>query len=472
MRGCFTLRRVGAWRYGSHMVMRLDPGEEGERSYGRQGDGRYVVQVRIRFSKTAAPVKVRGTSSLKSDRAARKQAEERLEAAIVKKRREHALDTGVQAYDPVRSLYDLWHERASSAPEDFGLRPSTVEEYENAWRGHLDAEIGNLAIDEVGTQTLARALRSVSFRRRKLRGGVLSEKPEYHAGTARTCYATLAQVFGYGVEMAVIDRSPVVGQIVPSMKAQPRAKLRVDASMMHRLRDLFDAHEERIRVEYPHITPIPLRAISEVLLYASARIGEVLALETTDLDPDGLIQDDDDLEAHGIEVYIRATQKRGGGVRDEKAGRRTGSVLYRQPLPKGGEDGSRIKTIPGWVHDRFIAPRIEGPRQRPAVYIFRTASGAQIEKQNVNRAWQGALKDTEFIDRETGLVLVTPHDLRKAAAQVLADAIGMEAAQAALAHRSVRTTEGTYAVRPVQRVDFAKELDAVLRERADSSDVF
>lgn len=217
---------------------------------------------------------------------------------------------------------------------------------------------------------------------------------------------------------------------------------------------------------------MPLRAISEVLLYASARIGEVLALETTDLDPDGLIADDDDLETHGIEVYIRAAQNRGGGIRDEKAGRRTGSVLYRQPLPKGGEDGARIKTVPAWVYRRFIEPRIEGPRQRPAVYIFRTASGAQIEKQNVNRAWQGALKGSEFVDRDTGLVLVTPHDLRKAAAQVLADAIGMEAAQAALAHRSMRTTERTYAVRPVQRVDCAKELDAVLRERADSTDVF
>lgn len=454
------------------MVARLDPGEEGERSYGRQADGRYVVQVRVRLSKSAAPVKVRGTSSLKKDAEAKREAERRLDLNIIKKRREHALDAGVQAYDPVRSLYDLWHERAVDEPEAFGLRPSSVEDYEDAWRAYLDAEIGELPIDEVTTQTLARTLRAVSFRRRKLRGGALSEKPEYHQGIARTCYATLAQIFGYAVEMAVIDRSPVVGQIVPSMKPQTRAKLRVDASMLHRLRDLFDQYEERIVTHYPHITPIPLRAIAEVLVYGSARIGEVLALETSDLDPDGIIGSDEDLDEYGMDIFFRATQKRGGGVRDEKAGKRVGSVLYRQPLPKGGEDGQRIKTVPAWVYRRFIEPRIEGPRQRPAVYVFRTASGAQIEKQNVNRAWQAALKGTEFVDPETGLVLVTPHDLRKAAAQVLADGLGMEAAQQALAHKSIRTTEGTYAVRPVQRVDFHRELDEVLRERSGSDDIF
>lgn len=161
-----------------------------------------------------------------------------------------------------------------------------------------------------------------------------------------------------------------------------------------------------------------------------------------------------------------------GGVYDPAKGKRSGSRLVRQPLPKGGEDGQRVKTIPGRVFETYIAPRIESPSQTPAVYIFRTRSGAQIEKQNVNRAWVKALHGSELFDEETGLALVTPHDLRKAAAQVLADELGMEAAQQALAHKSITTTEGTYATKPVQRVDFHRVLEEVLGELPGSRDVF
>lgn len=454
------------------MIAKLPVGDEGERTYGRQKDGRYIVQVRIRFAAHSAPVKVRGTSSLKSDRAAKREADTRLEAAIVKKRREYSMDAGVQDYDTMRSLWELWHARAAQSPADFGVRPSTVEDYEDGWRAYLDAELGDEVIAEVNTQRLARALRAVSFRRRKLKGGALGVQPEYHRGIARTCYATLAQLFDYAVELSIVDRSPVVGQIVPSGHAVQRAKLKIDAPTLHRMRELFDAYEAGIRGRYPHIEPIPLRAISELVLYGSARIGEILALETSDLDPEGIIHSDEDLDEYGLDVFIRATQKRGGGAFDPKEGKRTGSVLYRQPLTKGGEDGQRIKTVPAWVYRRFVEPRISSPRQMPPVYIFRTRNESQIERQNVNRAWVKALRGSELFNEETGLALVTPHDLRKAAAQVLADSLGMEAAQAALAHKSIRTTEGTYATKPVQRVNFARELDEVLKERTSPDEVF
>lgn len=454
------------------MIVKLKVGQEGERTYGRQNDGRYVVQVRIRFSANSLPVKVRGTSSLKSDRAAKREAEARLEAAIVKKRRENSMDTEVQGYDTMRSLWELWHARAVEAPADFRLRVSSVEDYESAWRTYLDAELGGTIIADVNTQKLARTLRAVSFRRRKLKGGALSVQPEYHRGIARTCYATLAQLFDYAVELSIVDRSPVIGQIVPSGQAVQRKKLKIDASTLHRMRELFDAYEEGVRTSYPHIEPIPLRAISELVLYGAARIGEILALETSDLDPEGIIHSNEDLDEQGLDIFIRATQKRSGGTFDPEKGKRKGSVLHRQPLTKGGEDGQRIKTVPAWVYRRFIEPRIEGPHQTPPVYVFRTRSGSQIERQNINRAWVKALRGSELFNEETGLALVTPHDLRKAAAQVLADSVGMEAAQAALAHKSIRTTEGTYATRPVQRVDFARELDEVLRERSGSDDVF
>lgn len=454
------------------MIAKLPVGVEGERTYGRQADGRYAVQVRIRFSANTAPVKVRGTSSLKSDRLARKEADTRLDLALVKKRREYALDAGVQDYDSMTQLWELWHERAVEEPQAFNLRTGSVEDYEDAWRAYLGPELGDDVISEVNTQRLARALRSVSFRRRKLRGGNLGAKPELHLGIARTCYATLAQLFDYAVELSIVGRTPVVGQIVPRGQGSQREKLKVDASVLHRLRELFDTYEQSIRTNYPHITPIPLRAISEVVLFGSARIGEVLALETSDLDPDRIITDDDDLTQYGMDVFFRATQKRVGGIYDPEKGKRTGSKLVRQPLPKGGEDGQRVKTIPARVFETYIDPRIDGPSQMPAVYLFRTRSGAQVEKQNVNRAWVKALRGSELFDEGSGLALVTPHDLRKAAAQVLADELGMEAAQAALAHKSITTTEGTYATKPVQRVDFHRVLEEVLGELPGSPDVF
>lgn len=449
----------------------LKPGIPGEVSEGRQSDGRFVVQVRIRFSWSEAPIKVRATSSEKSDRKARKEALERLELNIQKKRRERSLSSGVRAFDTMTLLWELWQERAQTEPEAFGLRPGTVQDYEDAWRAHLGPELGDMVIADVNTQVLAKTLRTVSIRRRKLRGGNLSPTPELHTGIARTCYATLAKVFDYAVELSIVDRSPVVGQILPSGKGQVRSKLKIDASLLHRLRELLDEYDTSIRTTYPWMEPVPLRALAEVQLYGSARIGEVLSLDTSDIDPDDLIQSDEDVDG-GVDIFFRSKQERAGGVANPTTGRRSGSTLIRSPLPKGGEDAWTIKTIPGWVYRRYIEPRITGPRQQPPVYIFRTAAGTQHEKANVARSWRKALEGSELMDPDTRLPLVTPHDLRKASAQVLADTLGGAAAQAALAHKSIRTTEGTYITKAVPRVNFAETLDSILHERGNTDDVF
>src|SRR5690606_24799632 len=129
-------------------------------------------------------------------------------------------------------------------------------------------------------------------------------------------------------------------EVRPTFKRNSERQPKLSWGDVQELRTRFSAYE----AAHGGRGVIRVRSISELLLHTGARIGEILALQRSDLDPDNLVTDDDSLDEYGLSIYIRATQKRLGGEWAED-GKRSGTQLIRQELPKGGKAGSRIVTI-------------------------------------------------------------------------------------------------------------------------------
>jgi site-specific recombinase XerD len=92
------------------------------------------------------------------------------------------------------------------------------------------------------------------------------------------------------------------------------------------------------------------------------------------------------------------------------------------------------------------------PPPRPR-YLFRTSSGAQVERNNLSRAFRQALAGTEYEG------WVTPKTFRHSVAQAIVNGLTPETAQRLLGHASLATTLGFYAEQPVDRIDVSEFLD-------------
>ncbi|CAB4755419.1 unannotated protein [freshwater metagenome] len=175
--------------------------------------------------------------------------------------------------------------------------------------------------------------------------------------------------------------------------------------------------------------------IIDLMLATGCRIGEILALRWSDLDPVLTVS---------------------GTIKTE-----TGKGTYRKATPKS--DASRRTVVLPRFAAELLRVRRECATHNEIDAVFATRNGTWHQVVNVERRWRQIRKDT-------GFEWVTPHTFRKTVATLISEATTSELASRQLGHSSSQVTRDHYIAKPAVSADLSELLERLAESDDTSSD--
>jgi integrase len=306
-----------------------------------------------------------------------------------------------------------------------GLRPKTLEAYEDALDHHLlptfgEVRLGGITRRDVDAYLVART-KVLRPRRRGKTKGEKAEAIPYAAATINKSLVVLKAMLRDAVEQGHLTESPAAR--VKSLK-EPDPEETLHLLHPEEIARLLDAAEA------------PWRTLYAVAVQTGLRRGELLALRWSDLDlRKGLL-------------FVRRSL---GRVREG------GAYAIREVPLKTRHSRRQVDLSPATVETLLTHPAGDDPDRD---FVFRSQAGGPIDPDNIDRAWRRHLT-------AAGLPVVRFHDLRHTHASLLiAAGVHPKAIQARLGHASITTTLNTYGhLMPSAFEGVGKRLDEVLRPR-------
>lgn len=303
------------------------------------------------------------------------------------------------------TLADVWLEEIERSK----LATNTKARYSSTVHAHV-RPVGELRLREVTVPRLQRLIDRVA--------------DGSGEAQARMVGVVLAGMFKLAVRHGALEANPAAGVRLPAVDSNEVRAPNVQEIRIARAAFAASDAKQLRRADAVR----ELVDIFDMLTATGARIGEVLALDWSDVD----------LEAGTVSITATVVRVPGEGLR-------------RQPTPKSEKSRRGLK-LPQYAVDMLT-------RRRVAAYcehVFPSANGSYRWPENVRVAWNAALKGT-------AVEWMTTKSCRKAVATVIEAVDGIEAAKDQLGHKSSQVTSKHYVPERIERPDRSKTL-AVLGE--------
>lgn len=377
---------------------RLAPGEHGKITCTRR-DGRHYATTYLRLH---TGKRVEREAAGKSAEDARRNLATRIAAEL-------SVGTGtgtVNAKTTLDELFEVWMP-AKIAEDRIGGRTQTL--YRDTWRLHGKDQLGALRITELTTSYADAHLKS------------LPQSPGIYLRII------LVGMYNLAVRFDVVKHNPMRETKTPKVE---REKARALTAMeLERVRQAIKVFCER-KGPGPRRAPM-LPAFVELLAATGDRPGEVLAIDW------------DEVDLLGNPATVTAS----GTVQD--AGRVAGKPLHRQDWRKGRAPAHTV-TLPKFgVEVLTELYSITGPSGT----VLKNRNGGLLSLSNIRSSLREALEPHE------DLRWVTPHSFRRSVGTVVAEGLGIDAAQQSLGHAQRETTERHYVQRSTSGPDTRAVLD-------------
>jgi integrase len=262
---------------------------------------------------------------------------------------------------------------------EYNVAPTTLSSYESLLRVHVRPTLGRRRLDQLQPVEIQELLAA------RQRAGSSPRTVQY-------VHAVLRKALADAESWGLLARNP-------AKAVRPPRVTRPDARPLSRdeMRRLLEA------AEHERLGPLFV-----VALCSGLRLGELLGLQWTDLEP-----------STGT-LRVRRTRRRDGSLADPKsaAGRR------EVELPR--------EVVDGLLRWRLTStPSTEG-------WMFTTREGGPLQPRHVQRVWERLLRAAEIAPRGF-------HQLRKTFASLLVEhGVDVRTAQLLLGHADVRMTLEVY----------------------------
>lgn len=301
------------------------------------------------------------------------------------------------------TLADVWVEEIERSK----LATNTKARYTSSVRAHV-RPVGELRLREVTVPRLQRLIDRVA--------------DGSGEAQARMVGVVLAGMFKLAVRHGAIASNPASVLLLPAattddVRAPGVAEIRT-------ARAAFAAYDALPRRRADAVRE--LTDIFDMLTATGARIGEVLALDWSDID----------LEAGTVSITATVVGVSGEGLR-------------RQPNPKSERSRRRL-ALPRYAVDMLTRRRVAAYSE----HVFPSANGSYRWPENVRVAWAAALKGTD-------VAWMTTKSCRKAVATMIEAVEGIEAAKDQLGHKSSQVTSKHYVPERIDRPDRSKSLQTL-----------
>lgn len=285
------------------------------------------------------------------------------------------------------------------------LKPSTVVNYETAWRLRVEPAFGDVSVGRIRPSHIEKWIAEMSAK-------------EISAAKVGGAHGVLKRV----LDRAVRDRAIAMNPAVLRRGALPR-------KTHHEHPVLTPAQVERIATAMKRDDD---KTIVRLLAYGGLRIGEALALRRDSLDPVGKT------------LTIRES---------------TGEVHGTLVVGPTKTYAVRTITLPTSLSAELVL-RLENRPVAPDTVIF-------ANKRGSHRRYRIWMRDSWAKAITKAKIEATPSDLRSTCVSLLIDAgASVKDVQQYLGHSSVVTTMTIYAkIGPGRTVDLAAKLDALIAEQ-------
>ena len=274
-----------------------------------------------------------------------------------------------QKIETVGDLLTVW------LTQPHGWSPATKERYSKVAKNHLLPELGDLRLEEFTTFGAQTALNKLASR--------------ISRAAAENARGRLQQACAWAVRMNLLPTDPAASTIVPgkAKRSRPRAP---EESAVDRLRRLLEAD---LKSDRSGPKPLNPWLAFEIMAGTACRIGEACALDAEDIDYE--------LGKLTFRSTVTGTHT---------------AVETKQGLKN--QDPYRISHMPARLA-RILEEH--APKAGP---VLVTRKGTRVAPTAIRRAWRRVQAKAEIPEKEW----VTPHDLRRRGATVLARALGVEEA--------------------------------------------
>jgi integrase len=293
-------------------------------------------------------------------------------------------------------------------------RPSTLANYEQAWRLRVEPRFGSVPVGRILTSHIEAWVAEL------LEEGASSSK-------VIESYGVLKRLLDRAVRDKAIAANPCSTRSVP-LPRRPRAERPV----------LTPADVEELVAALRRDDD---RVLVRLLAYGGLRIGEAFALRRRDID------------VAGRRLTVRES---------------VSDVAGKLVVGPTKSYAVRTITLPDSLAET-LRVHLRGCPIQPTALVFGNRTGNHRRYHTFRRdSWDPAVRAMNARREETGRdpLSVTPHDLRATCASLLIDAgASVKDVQAHLGHKDITTTLNLYArVRPGRSVDLAARMDRLIAE--------
>lgn len=364
---------------------RTSIGDYGEISYQRR-NGVVRAATRVRdFDGVLRSVSASGSSKDAARRALLVDIKERFTASA------SASHTGITPDTKIHVLAEEWIQECQLRD----LSTSTMRIYQSSVDLYINPYMGEWLIKEATTRAVDRVIKD------HIASGLDSKALRKH----------LNQVFALAVRHDALPANPVTNVAKVRRRSRDVRSLETPAQVAD-IRALIERSEQSDRPG-PR-TNRDLRDVVLLLVATGARIGEVLALQWSDVN----------LLAERPYLLITGTikQERGLGI-------------YRQPQPKTMTSTRPLELPPSVV--AMLLARREAQNDNPLDAVFPSRVGTWQPYSSMRRRWIAVTEGTPY-------EWVTFKTFRKQVASLLARELGATVAKEQLGHASESTTETFY----------------------------
>lgn len=380
------------------MSRRTEPGSWGRIKVTELDSGTWEAEARYcGFDGRAHRMRARGDNE--------PEAREALVANLMRRRTAEGIDAELTGSSTVEQLAEAYlaHKEAD------GLRSRSITVYRSTINNQVLPVIGGRRLTEIRTSVLTKVVRD-----------------RQAAGRNPTqLRKVLSGMFGYATQFDIYTTNPVTN--VPRIRLESDPVRALTMEEIQEIRALIDADMLRGR---PGPKPTnDLRDLVDVLLATGCRLGEGI----------GLIYSEMDLSAAAPTVTVSGT------VKNEK-----GMGTYRQPRTKT-DAGWRTLYVPPFAVEILLRRIVENPPNEMGA-VFPTRNGKWRQDSGWERIWRRVVKGTKYD-------WVTFHTFRKSVATLIADEIGLDAAQSQLGHDDGKVTSTYYVAQPDVAPDLTRYLE-------------
>lgn len=325
-------------------------------------------------------------------------------------------DSDITGDTRVSALCEAYLEARRLQVQAGRIAPNTRDKEVSAINNYILLTLGGLRIREISVRKLNTFLQTVA-----------ADTPSQ----ARNLRIILNGIFQLAATELPGFTNPVRETIhIAKPKPHPRALTENDIMLV---RQAVTDWQNKQRLGPPRGKHLP--DILSVAIGSGLRIGEILALQWSDIDLAG--------NPATITVTGTLTSANGRGV-------------YRKDSPKS-EDSRRVIPIPQWLVNALLERRLA--MSEPSDLVFPSRKGTFISPSNVRRNLRDALKTSDLPEH---LRDIHPHLFRATVATIINRETNMEDAAAVLGHSSPEITRTWY----VEKENLAPDMREVLERFA------